>query len=167
MPLRKGHNWTTTCSTSPLQGSKSGGKYNKLLWESLNSSDLAHRASNLAQQVPFRLSQSQQVQYESIDHAATKHKWHVENKCWEFQGQSNPLVSTSLQGNQSNPVLERTTKPTERMCVIGSSVLQHWAKSGTSNHSEIFHLHQRAAYSKFDYSHQVFWFTLLESNNVF
>jgi len=49
-------------------------KYNKLLWESLNSSDLAHRASNLAQQVPFRLSQSQQVQYESIDHAATKHK---------------------------------------------------------------------------------------------
>jgi len=42
-------------------------KYNELLWESLQLSDLAHRASNLAQQVTVRLSQSQKVEYKSIE----------------------------------------------------------------------------------------------------
>jgi len=64
----------------------------------------------------------------------------TQKKMLEDQGRSNPLVSTSLQGNQSNPVLERTTKPTERMHDWKLSITTSGKKGGISNHSENFQL---------------------------
>jgi len=49
-------------------------KYNKILWDLLQTSRLATRAAKLAHQVTSRQLQMQQEEYKKIDKAATKYK---------------------------------------------------------------------------------------------
>jgi len=56
-------------------------KYNDILWEALQTSGLAVRASNLTKQAKIQMSRSQQEEYEKIDKEATEHKCHAESKC--------------------------------------------------------------------------------------
>jgi len=65
-------------------------RYNNLLWESLQSTQLAWRASELSQQTSMRLTQSQQIEYESIDKATTELKRYAENKCRKLKAGTVP-----------------------------------------------------------------------------
>jgi len=65
-------------------------RYNDLLWESLQETKLAQHATELLQQTGMRLTISQQLEYESIDKAATKLKQYAENKCRKLKAGTVP-----------------------------------------------------------------------------
>jgi len=115
-------------------------RYNNLLWESLQETQLAYRARELSKQMGVRLTLSQQLEYESINKATTELKRHAENKCRKLKAGTVPWcpqVSKAINRILYWKGLQNQLKG----CAIGSSVLQQRAKKGgINNHSSNFHL---------------------------
>jgi len=102
-------------------------RYNDLLWESLQLTQLARQASELSQQMSMRLMQSQQTEYESIDKASTELKRYAENKCRKIKAGVVPWcpqVSKAI-----NRILYwKGLQSQLKGCKIGSSVLRQREK---------------------------------------
>jgi len=113
-------------------------RYNELLWELLQLSNLAWQASALAKQTSIRMTSYQQREYESINKAATEFKCNEENNCRKIKAGAVPWcpqVSKAI-----NQILYRKgLQSWLKGCKIGSSVLWQQAKKGSIiNHQDNF-----------------------------
>jgi len=112
------------------------GKYNEILWESLQSSSIVTRAEKLTHQLTSQLLQVQQVEYKQIDKAATEYK--CRGQLPEDPCQHGTLVPTSLQSNSLYVVLEGIMELAQWVHNWKFSTTTMGKKGGVLNHPANF-----------------------------